>query len=237
MISMWDFTVSDPTYQTVIDALSTFVKSAPVKEVFVSPTRKFGTKKNVEIREDSSVHTWYHFSAEFSRSVLTYNAGEEATIRGRFRDSRNVLERSFKEISLEALDTVLELIAQRSLYKGEEWDGALKTFRKMHKAYWNLPEDSRANFCWTQSLEAGPAISRIKNHSIGVLLTDITASMELDEAVRRYERIVAPSNYKRPKAIFTKKMVARAQEKVRELGFENSLGRRHARLSDITINN
>jgi len=238
LVSMWDFTVEDPGYQTVIDALATFVKSAPVKDVFVSPTRRFGTEKNVEIGEDLSVlMTWHHFCAEFAGSVKVFKAEEEGSVRGSLRDSRNVLERSLQEITLDALDTILELIAQKSLYKGEEWNDVLKKFREMHKAYGKLPESERPNFCWSKSLEVGPALSRIKNHSIGVLLSDISNGVELDAAVRRYERIVAPNNYKRPQAIFTKKMVQRAQEKVQELGFEGSLGRRYARLSDITVNN
>lgn len=237
IVSMWDFTVSDPTYQAVIDALDAFVKSAPVKDVFVSPRREFGIEKNVETREASSVHTWYHFSAKLADSVQTFAEKEEATIRGRFRDSRNVLERSFQEIHPEALETVLELISQGSLYKGEEWQGPLRKFQDMQKRYNDLPVDQRGNHCWVSSLEAGPAISRIKNHSIGVLLMDLSTGIDLNDAVNRYEGIVAPSNYKRPKAIFTKEMVQRAQEKVKELGFEKSLSRRHARLDDITVNN
>jgi hypothetical protein len=48
---------------------------------------------------------------------------------------------------------------------------------------------------------------------------------------------MAPTNYKRPKAIFTKKMVEQAEKELIELGLENSLGRRHATLDDITVNN
>jgi len=239
LVSLWDFSVDHAGYQQVLDALSSFVRAAPVRDVFVSPTRRYGTEKNVEIGDDgTSTHVWHHLCAEFSSSVKVFGASEEATVRGQLRDSRNVMERSFREIGLDALDTVLELIAQRSLYKGEEWASVLAKFRGFHKTYGELESESQqANYCWVTSLEAGPAVSRIKNHSIGVLLTDISTGVELDDAVRRYERIVAPSNYKRPKAIFTKAMVQRAQQKVQEMGFENSLGRRHARLGDITVNN
>jgi len=80
-------------------------------------------------------------------------------------------------------------------------------------------------------------MARIRNHSIGVLLQDLTSGVDVLDAVGRYEHIVAPQNYKRPKPIFTQKMVRNAQETVERLGLVDSLPRRHAHLDDITINN
>jgi hypothetical protein len=61
--------------------------------------------------------------------------------------------------------------------------------------------------------------------------------MDLNEAVTAYESKVAPENYKRPKAIYTQKMVEQAQKQITELGYLDSLPRRFATLDDITINN
>jgi hypothetical protein len=61
--------------------------------------------------------------------------------------------------------------------------------------------------------------------------------MDLDEAVKKYEAIVAPENYKRPKAIFSKKMLEDAKKTLEDLGYISSLGRRYATLDDITVNN
>ena len=72
---------------------------------------------------------------------------------------------------------------------------------------------------------------------IGVLLVDISEGMDLDAAVRRYEQIVAPYNYKRPKAIYTKKMLEDAKKTIADLGYMDSLPRRFATLDDITVNN
>ena len=61
--------------------------------------------------------------------------------------------------------------------------------------------------------------------------------MDLDTAVKKYEQIVAPANYKRPKEIFTKKMLEDAKKTITELGYMDSLGRRFATLDDISVNN
>ena len=131
----------------------------------------------------------------------------------------------------------MELIAQNSLYKGEEWKKALNDFLKYKKEYEKLPEEDKGNYAWEKSLTAGIAVGRIRNHSMGTLLVDISEGVDLETAVKKYEKIVAPENYKRPKAIFTKKMLEEAQKTITDLGYLGSLPRRFAKLDDITVNN
>ena len=132
---------------------------------------------------------------------------------------------------------MLELIASKSLYKGEEWKNVLKRFLGYKRNYDKLAGNEKENYAWENSVIAGSVIGRIRNHSIGTLLTNISEGMELDEAVRKYEMIVAPTNYKRPKAIYTKKMLEEARKTVEELGYTDSLERRFAVLDDISVNN
>lgn len=166
----------------------------------------------------------------------TSRSNEE--VKGQFRDTRNVFKRSLDEITMEALDTILELINSNTLYKGEEWKGVLTEFKRYKKEYDKLSSDSEKElFAWEKSVTAGMAIGRIRNHSIGTLLINVSEDMDLDTAVKKYEQIVAPSNYKRPKAIFTKKMLEDAKKTITELGYMESLQRRFANLNDITVNN
>ena len=148
---------------------------------------------------------------------------------------RDVFKRSLEEITETSVKTVLEIINQNSLYKGEEWKAPLESFLIHQQAYQNIVDKN--NYLWEWSPVAGSVVGKIKNHSIGMLLLDISSGMDLDEAVRRYEKIVAPSNYKRPKAIFTEKMIQDAEKTITELGYLPSLSRRFAQLRDITVNN
>ena len=152
------------------------------------------------------------------------------------RAIKEVFKRSLDEISMESVDTVLELISQNSLYRGSEWKSALEEFKRYKQMYSEISEEEKNNFAWEKSISAGPVIGKIRNHSMGVLLVNISEGMDLDAAVRAYESIVAPANYKRPKAIFTKKMLEDAQKTITDLGYLDSLGRRYATLDDITVN-
>ena len=159
-------------------------------------------------------------------------------IKGSYRDTRNVFKRSLEEITEDSLLTVLELISQNSLYKGEEWENTLKEFLKYKKEYDKLrTKKEKNNYTWEKSVKVGSVIGKIRNHSMGTLLVNISEGMELDIAVRKYEAMVAPTNYKRPKPIFTKKMLEDAKKTIEELGYLDSLSRRFARLDDITVNN
>jgi len=234
--SIWDFDMPGSRYDSVIKAMSEFVKSHKVCNVFVTDTVQIGVEKNFEQVESGSVVTWEHFHVTLPNQFKT-TKGTLDTVRGRARDLRNVFKRSLEEISSEAVSSVLELIAQNSLYKGEEWKTVLETFQRHQKVYSKLSPTDQENYIWEQSIVAGPVIGKIRNHSIGVLLVDISKGMDLDEAVRRYEKIVAPSSYKRPKAIFTAKMLKDAEQTITKLGYMESLGRRYAKLDDITVNN
>lgn len=235
--TIWELLDLGDTFQPVADALDAYVKARSVTDVYISKIDRLGTDKNREKLPDGSVRTWEHFYIELPSKFVDKTPRSVGSIQGEFRGTKQIFMRSLEEITDDAIDTVLELIAQKSLYKGEEWEWALKELKKYKALYTATPENLRNNFVWEQSVKAGPAVGRIRNHSIGVLLVDISQGMELDEAVRKYETIVAPENYKRPKPIYTKKMLDQAKKIISDLGYLSSLGRRYATLDDITVNN
>ena len=234
--TIFEFDTHSTTYQPVMDALDAFVKSKVIADIYFNESRKVGTDVSHERCPDGKIFTWDHFFLELpERCVL--NKYQIPTHKGRIRDRRNVFNRSLKEISMDAIDTILELIASNTLYKGEEWKHAIESLRIYKAEYDRLPEEKKPLYTWRTSMIVGDVIGKIRNHSIGVLLVDISEGMDLDEAVRRYEKIVAPTNYKRPKAIYTKKMLEEAKKTISDMGYMESLPRRFATLDDITVNN
>lgn len=237
IITAWDFNVDGTPYEPVVKALAKLVRKAAVKDVFFTKFNGFGAAQTYENLEDGSVHTWNHMHITLPSRFVHTRAESVASKMSHYRDTKNVFGRSLREISLDSIETVLELISSNSLYRGDQWKQPLTEIKALHKQFHNLPEKKQNNYLWAKSVVIGPALGRIKNHSIGTLLMDITNGVDLDKAVSDYERMVAPTNYKRPKAIFTKKMVEEAQKKIEDMGFMESLGRRYAMLDDITMNN
>lgn len=235
--TIWELNLGDTTYQPVCDALDAFVKAHTVTDIYTTKFPKIGTEFNFEEINGKS-HQWDHFFLELPSKFVNRSSRSNEEVKGQFRDTRNVFKRSLDEITMEALDTILELINSNTLYKGEEWKGVLTEFKKYKKEYDKLTSDTEKDlYAWEKSVTAGMAIGRIRNHSIGTLLINVSEDMDLDTAVKKYEQIVAPSNYKRPKAIFTKKMLEEAKNTITELGYMDSLQRRFANLNDITVNN
>ena len=236
--TIWDLVLDDDVCQPVVDALSAYIKSRPVSNVYVGKFKKIGTDHNHEQLADGKVIKWEHFYVELPDRFVDKTSRSVGDLQGDFRDTRNVFKRSMDEISEESVLTVLELISQNSLYKGEEWKSVLEKFLDYKRKYDLLNSDSeKENFAWENSVVAGSVVGRIRNHSIGTLLVNISEGMELDTAVGKYETIVAPTNYKRPKAIYTKKMLEEAKKTITELGYLDSLARRFATLDDISVNN
>lgn len=231
--------VSDDKYNVVAAALDAYVKQKAVSGVFLKKEKRIGTPENREMLPTGKINKYEHFFVDLPE-ICIFKEYYGYTLEGdlsQFRDIRNVFKRSLDEISKEAVDTVLELIAQNSLYKGAEWKKQLAEFKNYQKEYGKLTDEQKELWIWEKSIAAGAVIGKIRNHSIGTLLVNISEGMDLDLAVRKYEQIVAPVNYKRPKAIFTKKMLEDAKKTITELGYMDSLQRRFATLDDITVNN
>lgn len=235
--TIWDVSGVGATFQPVADALSSYIKAHAVTDVYVSHELQIGTERSRELDSGGKVNTYDHLYLVLPGKFLFDKFRSAGDIKGGFRDTRNVFKRSLDEITEESVMTVLELISQNSLYKGEEWKVPLTEFLKYKKDYDKLTDSEKENFAWEKSIAAGAAIGRIRNHSIGTLLVNISEGMDLDTAVKKYEQIVAPANYKRPKAIYTKKMLEDARKTIEEMGYLPSLERRFATLDDISINN
>lgn len=201
--SIWDIrlnvTDGDNKFQIVADAMSAFVKAHPVCDIYISKESKIGTEYNFEETEDGTPIRWEHFQIILPEKYLNKSRRDSnETVKAGFRDTRNVFKRSLDELSMDAVDTVLELINSNTLYKGEEWKHVLTEFRKYKRDYDAIKSDElRELYAWEKSIKAGTVVGRIRNHSMGTLLVDISNDVELDEAVRKYETMVAPSNYKR----------------------------------------
>lgn len=235
-VTLWDgikFSSSEDEeeYSASIQAVNDYIKSLPVSDLFYAENVKCGTEKSPDLKRNL---TWNHFYVEMPRDFVKTNI---PTLLGEKRADKDVLKRSLEEITSDAVETVIELIRQGSIYRGNEFKGILDGFLSLKKKYNKVKPENRDNYCWQKAGEVSPAICRIKNTSIGTLLNDLSGGMELDLAVKRFESVVAPANYKRTTSLITPKMITDAQKTIMELGLESALERRFARPTDIKVDN
>lgn len=232
VMSIWDVTLDDQ-YQVVADALSALVKSKKVTTIYRHFEPKVGTDKSFE-QLTNGVKNWDHFFITLPRQ-LVINKHNIPSVVGDFNTKAQVFDRALREIDMETIDIVLDLIKQNSIYRGEENKFAVEKFKKYKREYENAKNKDIFAIANVGS-EVG-SVTGIRNSAIGTLLTDIASGMDVDAAVRSFESKVAPTNYKRPTAVVTKKMIEQARDTINQLGLTSALERRYANLTDITVNN
>lgn len=231
----WNIEINDAVYQKVADALHELVVSKHIDTIYKSSSLSLATKSNMGFEGEKSLITFDHFYYKLdNRYTSTTNRGEDM---GHAKSDFKVLKRGVTELSLSAIETVIDLIDDNSLYLGEQNATKVKAFKVVYETYHSLHDDKKDNYLWSCVTTVHKSVLTLKNSAIGTLIENITISDDVETSVAKYESIVAPSNYKRPKSIVTEKMIKAAQTKVAELGISNSLQRRHANLDDITINN
>jgi hypothetical protein len=137
--------------------LATYVHSLPIVDVFRNDLAKCGVDKNFDPIKNLN---WTHLHIELPQKfVLKSNLDAQ---RGEMRAAHDTLKRALDELSIPTIETVLELIAQNSLYKGKESEGLLQGFLVLLKEYKTLPVEQRDPFAWEQSRIQSPAMCRLR---------------------------------------------------------------------------
>lgn len=229
LASVWDLNGLPPHYQAVADAMSAYVKRLPIKDAFFTKEPKFGTPMNREL-DGSNVIQWTHFNCTVAPK---HKFPEPATVRGAVHTTFDVLYRGIIELTPEAVETVAGLIEGKHIYRGEEFKEQVLAFQRLQQRVLAAPPWQRDLSVWSMVNEP---VARFRNTVIGTLVTDLSAGVDLEDAVKMYESKVAPQNFKRSTALITKSMVEAAMKTIQELGLEPALERRHAKLSDVSVN-
>lgn len=234
--TIWDINIDGP-YQVVADALAAVVREDAIANLFMHTERVAGVDKNFQQLLEGGVTEWKHFFVNIPKPLVVEGVSLGSALSDP-RATHDVMLRSLTEITTDAIEMMLELIAQNSLYRGEEQKFAVTAFQKLKQQFDKLTDDrSRDVFVWDRVKSTPPSVARIRNTAAGTLLVDLSEGKELEQAVKAWEMVMAPANYKRPTALVTKKMVEQAREKIEELGLMSALERRYATIDDITVVN
>lgn len=230
--TIWDVDYADipHPYDIVAEKMRSYIKTrGKIASLFLTKEKRFGQETSVGTSGASMGERFEHFYCSVPREHQ--NAMPDKA-RGEYATAIGVFERGMNEISADALTTVVELIENNSLYRGEENLGKLRDFQRLHSLY--KTTHRKDIFLWGNA--SNQAVARLKNSSLGDLLIDLSDGVELERAVRKYDAKVAPQNYKRTTAPITESMIKTAMIKLHELDLESAVHRRHAKLNDISVN-
>ncbi|OOV05787.1 hypothetical protein [Rhodoferax fermentans] len=228
--SIWRAEGLEHPFNVVASQLDSLVGSATIKGVFRTSESQYGAETTRSL-EDGNTKTWNHFHGRVAERHQNHMPDKA---RGDINTTAQVFLRGLEELTRDAIGQVVQLIEGNALYRGEEHLAAVKAFQKLHNQYWLVDSKGQDLFIWQHA--TNPAV-RFRNTVIGTLVDDLSKGVDLEAAVRSFEAKVAPANYKRTSALITPRMVADAMKTINDLGLESALERRHATLSDVSVNN
>lgn len=228
--SVWDVKGLEFPYDVVSAALADRIKTATVTGVFRFNERTLGHVVTYEKLEDGTRLTWNHFNAKIENRHFARSIGEAT---GPINTTAEMFKRALEEISPASFETVVDLITSNSVYRGAEFLKPVQEFARIQQGYLALPEAKRVAYIWGN---VSNPVARFRSSVIATLVMDISEGRDVEEAVVAFGKKVDPTNYKRPTSIITKGMVDQAMKTIQELDLEPALERRHARLTDVSVN-
>ena len=232
--TVWDVQATELPYpySDVAFKMAILVNAMPIKGLFRAEEPTYGGKPNKDNETDI---VWNHFYGKVDKKhyLGSKSTPSAASVIGDYNNKLGVFKRAMTEFNLDSINTVVDLIESNNLYKGEEFKANVVGLRKLFIDYNTLLLTAQQNAFLFKNLQERGSI--IKNSSIGTLIEDLSAGVELERAVKSYEDKVSGTNYKRPTALITPRMVADAMKTIDDLGIEDSLHRRLATIEDVAV--
>lgn len=233
LMTIWDGELGG-FYGVVSAALADYIRTKNIVNVFASTEKSAGTSSSTGMDLSGKLRQWDHFFVSIPSKYVKSSSHIDSLL-GDIRTNYDMAFRGFTALTVDALDTVLELTVANTLYRASEKKWMLDEVKKL-KTQFDRAED-KALWLWARIQDMNPGVARFKNDVLGTLLMDLSEGYELEDSVKSYEQKVAPSNYRRPTALVSKKMIEDARKTLEEAGLLPSLERRPAILEDISVNN
>lgn len=233
VVSVWDVQMDSPVYAVVAQTMASWVREMRIDRVFRSSEERYGASKTRSLDEEGALQIWHHFEGHVHAHHRCAQPGEEI---GRYHTAASVLRRGLVELKSRALEDVIAMIDvdATAIYRGAEHLQSLKDFLVLKRRFDELSSKrARELFVWEHVTHRA---ALFRNTVIGTLIQDLSGGRDLESAIKAFEQKVAPSNYKRPKALISRVMIERAMAKIDELDLRSSLERRHARIEDVSVN-
>jgi len=238
--ALWNTEDAPPYYFESIRRLYNIVKTAKVTSVFLTDSTMLGP---IDEGENSDGRTWHHFGAEVPEVYVCQDWYQQrAKKTHNMENTRNAIE----EYPVEHIKKAVALMQVDAVCRGEKFIGPATWLLEVATAYRSTHNPTlRANILWQRTARVPDGFCHVRGGMLGMLLSDIgvierqrtsyvrgvnwtdeRCAMELDKALRAFERRMDPLAYQRPQAPPKEGTIVQANKLVEELGIEPALKRR-----------
>ena len=161
--SVWNVKGLPHPYDIVAAEMHQYVVGQHIKSSWFTSERSYGKPSTNQLMPDGkTVKTWKHFSGDVPSKALSTAPDQ---LRGEKDMTVQVFRRGLEELTDEAMQTVLDLIRENSLYRGQEHLNNIKAFSLMAAYYKSLTNDKAKNLFIWENIN-NPA-ARLRNTAIG----------------------------------------------------------------------
>lgn len=253
---------ADGEFASVVKKLSQAIKSNNISDVFfetfaelntlpyescskTNSVFRLGIEKNVKrytkeeaekfgVVQPNEIRTFNHLHLDLPKEFVDMSGKSIEAIIAEYRDAKNVFQRAMETISLDTLLLVKDLINQGSLLDGQTHLYKIEQMIPLKLEYeHDLLKAEKDNWCWVKSYKLPYA--KFRNELIGVLCSELSEGLDLNDACKNWNKRVDPANYMKATAPITKKQIEEARKFVEENGYEESFNRRFATIDDIKV--
>lgn len=206
-------------------AVAHAVMHSKITGVFLTPLKKLGVPKT---------GVWNHMAVDVSRLIRYTDRIKTADQRmAELKQDHEILCNALRKYDIQSINTAINLLIPGSLARSEKFIAQAQWFKSVLYSKDNDTRAQHRNIVWRKVATAPAGYCHIPGSTLGSLLDDIQAGMDYDTIRDRFNKKVDPLNYQRPKAAPSTQNVQRAEKIFAELGLENSLKRRFAKLEEI----
>lgn len=261
IVTMFDIDVTGTSYEGTVNNIKKVMSAGKVCDVFFETFNELNslpyerTTKNQKVFQlghektlkkytqeevdkfgvvnTTDIYTFHHFYVMLNEQFVDKTGKSVESIMGDYRSSYDVFQRAMKEIPLDTLELVKDLIVQGSLLNGDSYLEKVKTFIQLKKEYDLVPTDQKDNWCWVNSYKL--PIAKFRNELIGTLCVELAEGEDLNKACLNWNKRADPINYMKASAPITQKQIAEAEKFVVENDYVESFDRRFATIDDINV--
>lgn len=218
---MWKY--APEFFKKAVEAVRENVKSSRVTGLFLTSEKTLGIPE-----AGGWDHLYINVPNLYVRTKSFYSIDQVSAEK---LEDFKMIQNAVNKYSIETVETAVNLLRSDSMYRGEKILGIAEWFLEVLHDIQNNPK--RANILWKKVATAPAGFCHVSSSMIGTLLDDISEGMSFGAVQRRFNEKMNPLKYQRPQVAPSAGNVARAEKIVAELGLENSLKRRFARLDEI----